>query len=155
MIMQKTQCNLKTSYAFSYIEVIVSLLIISFIAGLLYFSYSICVKSLYSSKESINNSIEHLEADEYLRESIQSVLVPFWQDTVEYSFTENEITISWNNGEISKSLKMKHNVKIIEVNPVYSEQDRIKGLYVKYNLNNKSYESRVLFASRYYGDVQI
>ena len=67
MIMQKTQCKFlisKESEGFSYIEVIVSLLIISFIAGLLYFSYSICIKSLYSSKESIRNSIEHLETDE-------------------------------------------------------------------------------------------
>ncbi|MCI6592811.1 MAG: type II secretion system GspH family protein [Spirochaetia bacterium] len=158
MIMQKTQCKFlisKKSEGFSYIEVIVSLLIISFIAGLLYFSYSICIKSLYSSKESIRNSIDHLEADEYLRESIQSVLVPFWQKSIDYSFTENEISISWDNGEVTKSFKMKAKAKIIEVNPIYSEEVRIKGLHIKYNVNNKSYETKALFASRYYGDVQI
>lgn len=158
MNMQKTRSKFfifKREKGFSYIEVIISLLIISFIAGLLYFSYSICIKSLYSSKESIKNSIEHLEADKYLRESIQSVSLPFWQKTIEYAFTENEINISCSSGEIIKTFKMKHNIKLKEIDPIYTEGDRIKGLQIKYSINNKLYETKALFASRYYGDIQI
>jgi type II secretory pathway component PulJ len=146
----------KSKEAFTYIEVIVSLLIIALLAGLLYFSYAICIKGINSSRKSVKESIEWLNTDSILRKKIEAVSIPFWQKDYEYSFTPNSLTISWVNGlNASETINLPNIFKIQAVEPINSENDSIKGLIIKYQYKNSDYELKALFSSRPYGSAQI
>ena len=159
MNMQKNQNSfhkLKINEAFTYIEVIVSLIIISLIACLLYFSYSICIKGFNSSRESVTDSLIHISVDSYFREKIQTVTIPYWLYDYEYTFTDSEIMLSWMNGEKKlDKVTVPKNVKIDDIRVIFSENKNIKGLHIKYFIKSKEYETKVLFASRVFGDLQI
>lgn len=74
MNIQKNLYNIykeKSRDAFTYIEVIVSLLIISLIAGVLYISYAACLKNIDSSRISVNDSIERLNTDTLIRKKLK------------------------------------------------------------------------------------
>lgn len=146
----------KQTNAFTYIEVIVSLLIISVLAGLLYITFSIGIKQFRSSKKSVNYLIERLDTDTIIRTGIEKVSIPFWVTEYDYSFSNNEIALSWINGIKEKTIiNIPDNAVIINIEEILSEKDSIKGLIVKYTINNHVYEIKALFASRTYGDVQI
>lgn len=148
--------NQKSKEAFTYIEVIVSLLIIALLAGLLYFSYAICIKGINSSRKSVKESIEWLNTDSMLRKKIEAVSIPFWQKDYEYSFSPNSLTISWMNGvKTSETISLPDVFEIQSVEPINSEKDSIKGLIIKYQYKNSEYELKALFSSRSFGSVQI
>ncbi len=146
----------KSKEAFTYIEVIVSLLIIALLAGLLYFSYAICIKGINSSRKSVKESIEWLNTDSLIRKKIEQVSIPFWVTDYEYSFSSNSLTLSWINGvNNSETLSLPEIFKIQKVETIDAENDSIKGLIVKYQYKNADYELKALFASRTFGSSQI
>lgn len=159
MNMLKNQCKQgkeKSSAAFTYIEVVVALIIISLIASVLFFSYSVCIKSINSSRKSVKSAVEYLNIDSYLRKKIESVSFPFWLQKYDYSFSDNEIVLSWLDGVKDKQIiKLPEEVRIIDIKPLLSENKRIKGLYIKYYIKKQECELKALFASRIYGTEEI
>ena len=56
--------------AFTYIEVLVSLIIISLIASLLYFSYFVSIRSIRKSEDDLKIQILRLDVDAKIRDSV-------------------------------------------------------------------------------------
>ena len=72
MTMLKNLCKFpkKNNSAFTYIEVILALVIIALISVLLFFSYSVCIRSFNSARESVKESIVHLNTDKIIRKNM-------------------------------------------------------------------------------------
>lgn len=159
MNIQKNLYNIykeKSRDAFTYIEVIVSLLIISLIAGVLYISYAACLKNIDSSRISVNDSIERLNTDTLIRKKIENVVIPFWIKKYETSYSSNTLTLQWINGiDKSETIIIPDNFSIVEVEQIVLEGNIPKGLIIKYEYKKNVYELKALFASRPYGKVQL
>lgn len=160
MNIQKRLNKILSSYsqinAFTYVEVITALLIISLLAGLLYFSYAICVKQINKSNVSLHDSIDRLNTDSLIRSNIESVIIPYWIKDYDYSFSKNEINLSWVNGiKTNKTIIISDNYEILNVSPIGKNKKKIEGLIVEYRVNNQVYEIKALFASKTYGEISL
>ena len=139
---------------FSYIEAIVSLLIISLVAVMIASVYSVSIKALTNTRQKLKNSINHLKVDEEIREFISSVDYPFWIKEYKMNFSENAITVEYHKGIEGCTTKEFNEVKIIECDFIRTSDKEPVGIYVKYILNEKEYETKSLFASFPYGAVR-
>ena len=156
----KNHCNKnlkkKSDEAFTYVEVLVSLLIIALLAGLLYFSYAISIKSIKTSQLTLKTAIERLNTDLLIRQKVEQISIPFWYKSYDYSFTSNTLTLSWINGvRNSETINVPDYISIIEVNPINTDSNESKGLQIIYNLHQRTYELKAFFASRPYGSIQL
>ena len=146
----------KARAAFSYIEVVVSLMIISMVALLLYFTYAVSVRSVNSSKQRIKTEIVRIKTDTVLRRSIENIIVPAWISEYEYSFNDNSINLSWVNGNQNiTEIEIEKMVKIISVEPLKTKTDKILGFEIKYSIDVNEFETIAIFASRPYGESEI
>lgn len=142
------------SSGFSYIEAIVSLLIISLVAVMIASVYSVSIKSLTNTRHKFKYSINHLKADEEIREFISSVDYPFWINEYKLDSSENSITVEYYKGIEGFTTKEFNDVKIIECDFIRTSENEPVGIYVKYILNEKEYETKSLLASFPYGAVR-
>lgn len=141
---------------FTYIEVVVSLVIISLVAGLIYFSYAVSFKSLNSSKNRIKTEIIRINTDTLLRKNIESISIPFWDKEYDYSFSDNTIKLGRINGSREPyEIKLNDSVIITSCNPLKNKADKITGFEIRYQINGKEFETSALFASHDYGELEI
>lgn len=141
--------------AFTYMEVLVSLVVISMVAGLLSFSYATGVKSLRNSKKEVTNQILRLNTDTQIRKYVEKVIMPFWENEYEITYSSNQISLPWVNGkEAPISINFPNNVKIVNCEVLLSSSDNPQGLIVTYNIDKEDYITKVLFASYKYGEKE-
>lgn len=154
-IVRLKKCFLKSKASgFSYIEAVVSLLIISLIGVLLASVYSISIKSISKMRIKINDSVEHLRVDDELRDFISCVDYPFWVKEYKVDSSENSITVEYFKGIEGTETKEFKNIEITECDFLRNEQKEPFGLYVKYKLKEQEYETKVLFSSFPFGAVK-
>lgn len=141
--------------AFTLIETLVSLLVVSLMGMILYFSFFVSVKSVNSSNNNVSIQIERLNIDRKLRTSIESVRVPFWVKEYDYSFSKNQLLFSWINGiDKNKNISFSENVVLDSCIPILSKEDRIIGFEIKYSINSNQFTTKALFASYSYGEKE-
>lgn len=141
--------------AFTLIETLVALLVVSLMGMVLYFSFFVSVKSVNSSNKNISIQIERLNIDRKLRNSIESVKVPFWIKEYDYSFSQNHLLLSWINGiEEKQNINFSENVVLDSCMPILSKEDRIIGFEIKYSIKNNQFTTKALFASYSYGEKE-
>lgn len=141
--------------AFTLIETLVSLLVVSLMGMILYFSFFVSVKSVNSSNNNVSIQIERLNIDRKLRTSIESVRVPFWVKEYDYSFSKNQLLFSWINGiDKNQFISFSENVVLDSCIPILSKEDRIIGFEIKYSINSNQFTTKALFASYSYGEKE-
>lgn len=141
--------------AFTYIEVLVSLIIISLIAGLLYFSYFVSIRSLRKSENDLKIQILRLDVDTKIRDSAEEFIIPFWEKHINLTFSESQISFSWGDSPNNKRvLDFPSNVRIKNCDFLYSSSDIPQGLSVTYEINNQEFLTKALFASYFYGEKE-
>ena len=141
--------------AFTLIETLVSLLVVSLMGMILYFSFFVSVKSVNSSNNNVSIQIERLNIDRKLRTSIESVRVPFWVKEYDYSFSKNQLLFSWINGiDKNKNISFSENVVLDSCIPILSKEDRIIGFEIKYSIKSNQFTTKALFASYSYGEKE-
>ena len=141
--------------AFTLIETLVALLVVSLMGMVLYFSFFVSVKSVNSSNKNISIQIERLNIDRKLRNSIESVKVPFWIKEYDYSFSQNHLLLSWINGiEEKQNIIFSENIALDSCMPILSKEDRIIGFEIKYFIKNNQFTTKALFASYSYGEKE-
>lgn len=141
--------------AFTLIETLVSLLVVSLMGMVLYFSFFVSVKSVNSSNNNVSIQIERLNIDRKLRTSIESVRVPFWVKEYDYSFSKNQLLFSWINGiDKNQNISFSENVVLDSCIPILSKEDRIIGFEIKYSINSNQFTTKALFASYSYGEKE-
>lgn len=144
------------SDGFSYIEVLVSLLIISLIGSLLFFSYSISVRSVDSSRKKVKTELLRIKTDSQLRKTIEKISIPSWTSEYEYNMINNTIELSWVDGkENPQLLELDRKVEPIELKPLKFDDGHIVGFIIRYLINGTEYETVAVFASRPYGKEEI
>lgn len=150
-------CNqMKHKEGFSYIEVTVSLFIISLIGLLLFFSYRISIKSVNSSRKKINTEVIRVYTDTLLRNNIEKICIPFWIPDLEYSYTENSLCIGWVDGtEETKNIRLDERVKISSCKPIETKKNNIIGFEISYEIDGCVFETVAVIASRVYGEIEI
>lgn len=141
--------------AFTLIETLVSLLVVSLMGMILYFSFFVSVKSVNSSNNNVSIQIERLNTDRKLRTSIESVRVPFWVKEYDYSFSKNQLLLSWINGiDKNQNISFSENVVLDSCIPILSKEDRIIGFEIKYSIKSNQFTTKALFASYSYGEKE-
>ncbi|MBO4404927.1 MAG: type II secretion system protein, partial [Treponema sp.] len=135
------------SSAFSYVEVLVSLFIISMISIVLAVSYSVGIKAVVKDKESVFSSYKHMKVDSFLRKNIEKIEFPYWINELLLDAEDNILTISCNN--VTYTIKLPEYVSIKKVEQLYP--DGLAGVKISYEIGNKTYKSSVLFSSYSYG----
>lgn len=141
--------------AFTLIETLVSLLVVSLMGMILYFSFFVSVKSVNSSNNNVSIQIERLNIDRKLRTSIESVRVPFWIKEYDYSFSKNQLLFSWINGiDKKQNISFSENVVLDSCIPILSKEDRIIGFEIKYSIKSNQFTTKALFASYSYGEKE-
>lgn len=141
--------------AFTLIETLVSLLVVSLMGMILYFSFFVSVKSVNSSNNNVSIQIERLNIDRKLRTSIESVRVPFWVKEYDYSFSKNQLLLSWINGiDKNQNISFSENVVLDSCIPILSKEDRIIGFEIKYSIKSNQFTTKALFASYSYGEKE-
>ncbi len=141
---------------FSLVETLISILIISLIASVLYLVYWTSVKSLSSSKVQLQYSNLRLNTDILLRKNIESVSIPFWVNEYDYSFDKKSLLLSWVNGVRSPVLvKIPDKVTIENVELILSDEKNPSALKVIYRIDKKTYETISVFSSRKYGEYKL
>lgn len=141
--------------AFTLIETLVSLLVVSLMGMILYFSFFVSVKSVNSSNNNVSVQIERLNTDRKLRTSIESVRVPFWVKEYDYSFSKNQLLLSWINGiDKNQNISFSENIVLDSCIPILSKEDRIIGFEIKYSIKSNQFTTKALFASYSYGEKE-
>lgn len=141
--------------AFTLIETLVSLLVVSLMGMILYFSFFVSVKSVNSSNNNVSIQIERLNIDRKLRTSIESVRVPFWVKEYDYSFSKNQLLFSWINGiDKKQNIGFSENVVLDSCIPILSKEDRIIGFEIKYSIKSNQFTTKALFSSYSYGEKE-
>lgn len=141
--------------AFTLIETLVSLLVVSLMGMILYFSFFVSVKSVNSSNNNVSVQIERLNTDRKLRTSIESVRVPFWVKEYDYSFSKNQLLFSWINGiDKKQNIGFSENVVLDSCIPILSKEDRIIGFEIKYSIKSNQFTTKALFSSYSYGEKE-
>lgn len=154
MNMQKIIYKDKNS-AFTYIEVLVSLIIISLIAGLLYFSYFVSIRSLRKSENEVKIQVLRLDVDAKIRDSVEGFTIPFWESGIDLTFSESQISFSWGDSPNNKRvLDFPSNVCIKDCEFLFSSSDTPQGLAVTYEINSQEFITKALFASYIYGEKE-
>lgn len=145
------------SAGYSFIEVLVSLIIIALIGGILYFSYAVSVKSINSSRHKLQYAIIRLNTDTVLRKNIQRINIPYWiNETPDITANENKIYLDWIDGKKEKkTITFSNKVSFTECIPILTSNKKIKGIEVKYLIDNNEYKTVSLFSSRPYGEIEL
>lgn len=122
-IVRLKKCFLKSKASgFSYIEAVVSLLIISLIGVLLASVYSISIRSVSKARIKIKDSVNHLRVDDELREFISCVDYPFWVKEYKVDSSENSITVEYFKGVEGTTTKEFKDIEITECDFLRNEQ---------------------------------
>lgn len=155
MLELKKLFQIKKSAAFSYIEAVVSLLIISLICFLIANVYSVSIKSINKTRNKLTATILHMNADSELRDLINGINYPYWVKEYNIESDENTITVEYFKGNPEKYTGTFNNIKIVECDFLRTNNKEPIGIFIKYTINDKEYETKELFSSFPFGAVKI
>lgn len=148
----KQQKNNVFTESFSYVETLVSLLVISIICVLLAFCYSTSVKSIVKTKQKAKEATQILQFDTFLRNTINSISVPAWEKDYTFTYSKNNIDLPWVNGKKEpQNTSIPEDFIIEKAETIKYKNSKPAGLKVIYTYNKKEYECSCLFSSIPYG----
>lgn len=135
--------------AFTFIETLVSLLIITIISTVMYLSFSSSIKDIIKIKEKERDSYKIFRIEQTIRDTISAVEIPFWSSDFYFSITEDTISCNYLNGnkEIT-TRKLPYPLKIINYEIVFFEKKKPVGIILNVEIDNCDRIINQTFASR-------
>jgi prepilin-type N-terminal cleavage/methylation domain-containing protein len=141
---------------FSFIEVLVSLLIISLVGVVLYASFSTGFRAIEKAQTEVRTAVRHLQADHLIRSAAGAVEIPYWVTDYEMAAGENTLDLPWYEGEKeSKTVQLPEGV-IIEKSELVREDGKAPfGIRIQYKIGKREYAASAPFASFPAGKVKL
>ncbi|MCL2294994.1 MAG: prepilin-type N-terminal cleavage/methylation domain-containing protein [Spirochaetes bacterium] len=126
-----------SSAGFTMMESMVAIAITAIMAGVIFTIISTSFKGANNTMSSIESAYELLFVDRLIREKAETLYVPYWAS----------MEIAADN--FSDQLWTSSIAKYIEsVKLIYNSERIIRGIEVKYLINNNSYTTLALFSNR-------
>lgn len=134
--------------AFSLVEVLVSLFIISLLCGALYFAFSTSTKSIFKARKSSADNYNWYINDEKIRNIITSVNIPYWARDFDFSATGNVISLNYVSGNSdTKEYLLSDSVDIVSFQILTTSASKPFGIYLKFKIDDFEYELKEVFSS--------
>lgn len=146
----------KTNEGFTFVETLVALSVIAIISVMLVFCYSTSIKSLSKTRSKTKDTFEVLSIDEKFRKIIQSISLPEWENTYNYSYTTTSLSLQWiNRAEETVKFEFDSSLIINNVEIIKYKNDIPAGLKITYQYQNHEYICSELFSSISFGQVEL
>lgn len=146
----------KTNEGFTFIETLVALAVIALISVMLVFCYSTSIKSLNKTRSKTKDTFEVLSIDESFRKIIQSISLPEWENTYNYSYTTSSLSLPWiNRTEETVKFDFDSSLVINKVEVINYKNDIPAGLKITYQYQKHEYICSELFSSIPFGQVEL
>ena len=138
----------KQEDGFSFIEVLVSLLIISLVGIVLYASFSTGFRAVEKSQTEVRTAVRHLQADHIIRSAAGAVQIPYWVTDYEMSAGERTLDLPWYEGEKeSKTVQLPEHVIIEKSELIKKDGKSPFGIKIQYKIGKREYTTSAAFAS--------
>lgn len=150
------QRSSKKNEAFTFIETLVSIVVISIITSLIYFCCSSAIKNIYKARTLTSADLKIIESDNKLRSIINSVSVPDWETDFEIKFTSRTITLRWVEGRDEDFIyEMDPDIEVDKCSVLQYRNGKISGIKIEYLYNGQRYECSQLFSSIPFGQIEL
>ncbi len=170
--MQKTKLHWKQNneQGFTFVETLVSLLIISLTAVILYGAFNSSIHAIYSSVSHTITNYQILKTDTVLRREVANICIPYWQKDFTYTTSYNKIELPWycakdkwtlslfisetgnlileTDADSKKTYTLLNGIEDISFKLVTASNNIPFGIKITYTKNDKKYITTVLFSSR-------
>lgn len=134
---------------FSFIETLVSLLIISIISTVMYLSFSSSIKEIIKIKEKEKLDYQIFRSEQIIRNTISSIDIPFWKRDFYFFITEDSISCNYQNGNNKiETKKLPYSIKILSYEIIYFEKTNPVGIRIEFEMDNRIRIINQVFASR-------
>ncbi|WP_177528875.1 hypothetical protein [uncultured Treponema sp.] len=140
--------------AFTLMESLVSIAVMSSAIPAIVFAYSSCMHSVVFAKQNVRSNLDLINSDRILREFIQQIKIPPWVN-------EKNINLTWSNQSIviyteqddfcEYKLDLPEKIRILSCSLICKQNESV-GLLCEYELRNKRNKLIQIFASGY-GDT--
>jgi len=150
------QKNRTRNEAFTLIETLVSLVIISIITTLIYFCCSSAIRNINKARNLTASDFKLIENDKNLRKIINSISVPDWETDYKLTYTPNSISFSWVEGQDCVYLyEFDNGFELKECTLMAYKNGEIAGIRIEYFYMGKNYECSQLFSSIPFGLMKL
>lgn len=133
---------------FSFVETLVSLLIVSLISTVMYFALSSSIKNILKIKEKERIDFQIFRTEQVVRETISSIEIPFWKKDLFFQVTEDFISCNYLNGnkEVEKKI-LPYSIKDVVVDVIYFEETKPVGVKIEFEIKGQHRVISQTFAS--------
>lgn len=134
---------------FSFVETLISLLIISLISTVMYSAFSSSIKSIIKIKEKQKKDFEIFRTEQELRNIVSSIDIPFWEKNFYFKITDDSISCSYLNGNPKVETKnLPYPINLLSYNVVYFEKIKPVGVKIEYEIMGQPRIISQTFASQ-------
>jgi prepilin-type N-terminal cleavage/methylation domain-containing protein len=146
----------KSENGFTFIEVLVSLLIISSVGIVLYASFSAGFKGVEKSRTEIRDAVRHLQTDSVIRSAAESVQIPYWVTAYEMTAAGGSLELPWYEGKKeTKTVQLPAGADIEKSELVREDGKSPFGIRITYKIGKREYTTSATFASFPAGKVKL
>ena len=141
---------------FTFIEVLVSLLIISLVGMVLYASFSAGFRGIEKSKAEMRTAVRRLQTDSIIRSAAGSVRIPYWITEYEMTAAGETLEFPWYDGEKEiKTVRLPSGVVIDKSELVRKDGEAPFGIRITYKIGKREYTTSAAFGSFPAGKVKL
>lgn len=120
---------------FSFIEALVSLLIVSIISTVTYFAFSSSIKNIIKIKEKERIDFKIFRTEQVIRDIISSVEIPFWKTDFYFRVEDDYISCNYLNGNKKiETRNLPYPIKPSSFDVVYFEEIKPVGVRIEYEI---------------------
>lgn len=134
--------------AFTLMEALISLLIISLIGLVTISSFTSGTRSITKGSEKVSSIVKQLQTDSKIRSAAEKVCIPFWINECQITSTSNTITFPWQNGlQEEYTVTVPSDITIVSFELIEVSGKHPAGIKVTCSYKSEPFIIEALFAS--------
>lgn len=134
--------------AFTLMEALISLLIISLIGLVITSAFTSGTRSITKGNEKVKGVVKQLQTDIKIRSAAEKVCIPWWINECQISSTTDTITFPWQDGLPNEcTVTVPSGISIIDFELIKVPQQHPAGIKVTCSYKSESFIIEALFAS--------
>jgi prepilin-type N-terminal cleavage/methylation domain len=146
----------KKANGFTFVEVLVSMLILALTGAVLYGSFSVGLKAVGKSHTEVWNAVQRMQTDSIIRSAAGSVQIPYWVNTYGMNSGERTLEFEWYGGEREhKTIQLPPYVLLKKSELVRGKDNRPLGVRITYTIGMQEYTTSAVFASLPPGKIKL